>query len=103
MANRGLLLINSSGASNSDEFTFRPVHGEKGSIFVEGLAGVETLDLQYTTDDGATWANLPENGADVQATVTNLLISISTPGQFRLNVLAAVGTIRATWVQNKDL
>jgi len=103
MANRGLLLINSSGASASDMFTFRPVHGERGSIFIEGLAGAETLEVQYTTDDGATWADLAENGATVQATTTNLMISISTPGQFKLNVAAAVGTIRATWVQNKDL
>ena len=60
----------------------------------KNLAGTETVTLQGTTDNGATWFNLSdENGAVALVGITRTSIPINVPVKLRLSKGVTVSAV----------
>lgn len=68
--------------------------GSPISLSAPGLAGGENADVQFSKDEGATWDDLFQDGAQIRITSINNMITIFGPGTYRVDkeaTAAAVG------------
>lgn len=85
--------IPGTSAAVSDEFKL--VQAQiPGLLVSKGVAGVETVKLQGTTDDGATFVDLTdENGSVELIGVTRNSLPIKVAGRFRLSKSATASAV----------
>ena len=91
---RELLFAAATGAATGDFY----LSGEEcpASIFVSGMEAADTVDLQITTDGGATWEDSYSGAAQDQAAYqSNTSIGIYTPGHYKVNKGSTTGTVAA--------
>lgn len=96
------LITAATGAATSEAFTFANRDQKPNTIFATGLAGVETIDVQFTVDNGSTWADCYCNGSKVSLTATNNTLWLNVVGRFRLNKGVTAGAAGAVLVTEED-
>lgn len=64
------------------------------SLFVTGLAGIETADVKFSADNGVTYASLFEKGLQTQLSVINNHISINSPGIYAISKGITLGAVQ---------
>ena len=86
------IYINASAETTSEKIQLRAVD-LPASITAKGLAGVETVDIKMSQDDGATSFDLYYGGTQVQLTATSNQTTIDGPGTFILYKNTTAGTV----------
>lgn len=78
------LVDNTTAAVNSQTFSFTNKEGYPATLFAKGLAGVETIILQFTLDNGANWTDVKCNASTVVLSATNNVMALNVVGRYRL-------------------
>jgi len=87
------LITAATDAANSDAFIVGKginkedtdtLQEEEVTVQQQGLAGVETIDVQISYDGGSSWQDLYEDGSQIQLTTTITGLVVTGPGVFRV-------------------
>jgi hypothetical protein len=89
-ARREILAATTSAANSSG---FNVTKDQPQSVFVNGLAGVETAALQHTLDDGETFTASTDAAGAVELTASRNTLQVTGPGEYRIAKSATVGSV----------
>jgi len=87
------LIASTTAAATKDFQVERDAYYPPVTIIANGLAAGETVDIQISDDDGATYANLFDAGSQVQVTDTNNAVTLYGPGKYRVSKAATAAAV----------